>query len=180
MLKKIAVPVVLFLFLIIVPPFFYLFDYSQSISITDKKVVYELPYPGLLPDHPLYFFKVSRDRILEFATRDYLKKAELYLLFSDKRVRMAESLTKKGKHELAATTFAKAEKYFLKIIDLLRQSKSQGVGASQEFVERLSQSNAKHKEVLQQLLKEFPQGQEGLLNEALRINEDVRRSLSLL
>lgn len=80
--------------------------------MTSEKVVYELPYPGILPDNPLYFVKIVRDRIIEFLTRDNIKKAQLYLLFSDKRAASALVLVQNGKNSLAITTLSKGEKYF--------------------------------------------------------------------
>ena len=40
-----------------------------------QRVDYELPYPGLLPDSPLYFLKISRDRLIEFMIGDPIKKS---------------------------------------------------------------------------------------------------------
>jgi hypothetical protein len=53
-----------------------------------------------------------------------VKKANIYLLFSDKRAAMSVALLKKGKNQLAIDTFSKGEKYFLKIPDLLLPLKS--------------------------------------------------------
>ena len=70
---------------------------QEEIRIESKKISYDLPYAGMLPDNPLFFIKNVRDKILEFATRDQIKKASLYLLFADKRIRMAIELSKKRK-----------------------------------------------------------------------------------
>ena len=48
-------------------------------------ITYELAYPGLLPDHPLYFFKVIRDKVVSLLINDPSKRAEFNLLTSDKR-----------------------------------------------------------------------------------------------
>lgn len=155
-------------------------DYAQPIKLTGEKVIYNLPYPGLLPDHPLYFVKIVRDRMQEFITRDNLKKAELYLLLSDKRVAMAQALAKNGKDRNAITTISKAEKYFEKIPRLLVDSKKQGVAASSEFVSRLRLSNAKHKEVIETFLKELPQGNATEVNEILEKNRSIKSRLDRL
>ncbi|MBI4991452.1 hypothetical protein HZB96_05155 [Candidatus Gottesmanbacteria bacterium] len=76
-------------------------------------VEYVLPYPGILPDNPLYFLKVVRDRILLIFTRDSVKKIQLNLLFSDKRLVMGQLLWEKGKFELGIDTITKGEKYLL-------------------------------------------------------------------
>src|SRR3989344_4901084 len=56
------------------------------------KVNYELVYPGILPDNPLYFIKAGRDRLVAFLINDSLKRAEFNLLTSDKRIYSAKLL----------------------------------------------------------------------------------------
>lgn len=136
-----------------------------------------MPYPGILPDHPLYFLKVVRDRIMEFGTRDHLKKAELYLLLSDKRVAMATLLVKKGKERIAVTTLSKGEKYALKIPGLLRQSKEQGVKPPDEVIFRVRLSNEKHREIIETLIKKSSQGELEALTEVLKLNEEIKKTL---
>jgi hypothetical protein len=49
---------------------------QENTTIQNQKIDYDLPYPGLLPDHPLYFIKAGRDKITELITRDNIKKAK--------------------------------------------------------------------------------------------------------
>lgn len=116
--------------------------------------------------------------MLDVFTRDNIKKAELYLLLSDKRTAMAISLVKKGKDKLALTTMSKAEKYFLKILPLLKASKKQGVNPQAELINKLKLSNAKHKEIIEDLIKDLPQGQTETINEIMRINEEINKEIS--
>ncbi len=153
---------------------------SQEIKIEAKKIEYVLPYPGILPDHPLYFLKAIRDRSLVFFTRDYIKKAQLYLLFSDKRINMALSLTKKGKWRLIASTISKGEKYALKMIQLLEESKKQGVSPEGEFVLKVKLSNEKHREAIETILKDAPQGERKAIEEVLRLNRQIEENLIVL
>ena len=146
-------------------------------SIKKEEVVYILPYPGILPDHPLYFVKTVRDRMIDWVTRDNLKKAEYYLLFSDKRAAMATSLAKKGKDNLAISTYSKAEKYFQKIPELLREAKKQGAGPGSEFVNNLKLSNAKHYEIGENLLRDLPQGSSAEINQILKLNQETKKEL---
>lgn len=173
-------PVFIVLILFFTVPIFYLANYSQTISIEDKKTVYELPYPGILPDHPLYFFKVVRDGIWAFSTRENLKKAEIYILFSDKRAKMAQSLNKKGKIDLAISTMSKGEKYFIKIPKLLKDYKSQGGALKQETIDRVRSSNNKHEEIIQELLKSSPEGTQYRITEILKLNQSSRNQLESL
>jgi len=178
MFKKLITLLLLIIFLLSTVPFFYLVNYSQTITLKDERVVYEMPYPGILPDHPLYSFKILRDRILDFTTRDKIKKAKLYLLFSDKRVKMGEALVKKSKNDLAISTTSKAEKYFLKIPELLKESKEQGNGPTQELINKVKSSNIKHKEIIQNFLKEIPEGEQHRIQEIIKINNLIKKQLS--
>ncbi|MDO8583296.1 MAG: DUF5667 domain-containing protein [bacterium] len=118
---------------------------------------YELPYPGLLPDSPLYFFRVIRDRIVSLLISDPLKKAEFDLLQADKRlnagVYLFNSSKKNDKNmELAISTISKAENYFENATQKLKEAKKEGRDIL-EMGNRLMESSIKHQEVLS-LLKE--------------------------
>ena len=180
MIKKYILGIAVVLFFLFVPPTIYLLDYSQSPTLGSEEVLYTLPYPGILPDHPLYFVKVVRDKLLQVKTRDNLKKAKLYLLLSDKSIAMADALAKKGKDSLAITTFSKGEKYFLKIPDLVKNSKKQGTSPESDFVNNLKLSNTKHREIAQSFLQELPQGQSEEINQLLELNSTIFRSLQSL
>lgn len=174
----------LFLFAFIVIVLFsayFISEASDSIIITpQEKVIYNLPYPGLLPDSPLYLVKTVRDWVTGFLTRDNLKKAQLYLLYSDKRAVMSLALAHKGKSQLAIDTFSKGEKYFLKIPNLLKSAKKQGAQAPSSFVETLKQSNAKHKELIEELIKILPQGLNQSLVQLSDLNQQVRSEIESL
>ena len=172
--------IVLFLVLLLPVTYVVMETSGATIDTPQNKVIYTLPYPGILPDHPLYFVKIVRDRINEFLTRDQLKKAEIYLLYSDKRVAMAMTLAKKGKNKLAIETFSKAEKYFLKVPQLLRSSKEQGSSAPSSFVERVKLANAKHRELIDELIKTFPQGLNEPLTSLFLLNDQARYGLETL
>lgn len=182
MKKNLSLFLLSMILLIITPLFAYAIFTSSvpAVYAVQEKVVYNLPYPGLLPDHPLYFLKIVRDRITEFATRDNLKKAEFYLLTSDKRIAMALALAKKGRDKLAVETFVKGEKYFFNIPKLVIESKKQGVSAPSGFVDTLKLSNAKHHEVGEILIKDLPQGTSDILMEGLKINETLKKEIEKL
>lgn len=174
---------VLLISLIILVPFITYFVLGASetlVKTPQEKVIYTLPYPGLLPDSPLYITKIIRDRINDFLTRDNLKKAELYLLNSDKRISMSLVLASKGKNQLAIDTFIKGEKYFLKIPSLLRAAKKQGGQAPSSFVETLKLSNAKHKELIEELIKNLPQGLDQSLTQLSNLNQQVKSEIESL
>lgn len=177
MVKKKILTFLIALFIIFILPISF---QVNAIVISEQKVIYNLPYPGLLPDNPLYIIKIIRDRITEVTTRDYLKKTELYLLLSDKRLAMGMSLVNVGKFKLAISTFEKSEKYFLKIPALIITSKKQGAGATDDLINRLKMSNVKHSEVEQDMFKKIPQSQTDVLNQILKINQEVKSQLDKL
>lgn len=147
---------------------------------TQDKVVYNLPYTGILPDHPLYFVKSIRDKILELATRDNLKKAELYLLFSDKSIGSAESLAQKGKDKQAISSLIAAEKYFKKMLKYTALSKKQGASASAELIQKIKLSNEKHREIIENLQKNMVDGQSEIFKQLLQHNEQNRKEANKL
>jgi hypothetical protein len=122
-----------------------------SVSPAPAPVDYTLPYPGLLPDHPLYFLKLMRDRVVTFLISSPLKKAEFNLLQSNKRVEAAYLLVQQeNKVTLAETTFSKGENYFDEAITSASEAKRQGINIT-EFVHTLTVANAKHLEMAQLL-----------------------------
>lgn len=179
LLKNFSRYLLLIAFVVLVPfiTYFVLGASETLVRTPQEKVIYNLPYPGLLPDSPLYAVKIIRDRITDFLTRDNLKKAELYLLYSDKRASMSLALALKGKNQLAIDTFIKGEKYFIKIPNLLRSAKKQGSPAPSSFVETLKLSNAKHKELIDELIKILPQGLDEPLTQLSNLNQQIKTEI---
>ena len=114
---------------------------------------YTLPYPGLLPDHPLYNLKALRDKILLWFTKDEVKLVELNLLMADKRLTMGEQLMGTGKNALALTTVSKGEKYFAKAVSSLVIVRGGSRENATMLYEKLAKSSVKHKEVIEKLME---------------------------
>lgn len=112
---------------------------------------YILPFPGILPDHPLYFIKNLRDRILLAMTRNTLKKSEYLLLFSDKHLAMGKLLIEDKKEVLGSETLIKGENYLISSLDRLSESKGTGIFPP-GYIEKIGLSAKKHQEVLNNLL----------------------------
>lgn len=125
---------------------------SPELSKTSKRVEYQLPYPGLLPDSPLYFLKMSRDALVGFLIASPLKKADFYLLQADKRLNAGVYLFKigKSKYDLAESTISKGENYFEKAIAKAIEAKKQGMDIK-DIVGRLLTSSKKHQEMIKDL-----------------------------
>ena len=150
---------------------------SQTINIDQPKVVYSLPYPGILTDHPLYPIKQLRDSILVFTTRDNLKKAELYHLLADKHLAIAIRLEDKGKEQLAMNELKESQEFFSKVPKLLKESKGQGAAATNDFITKLYLSNAKHEEIMTNFLKKVTQDNIDTINKLIKKNKEIRAEI---
>ena len=119
----------------------------EATEAAQESVDYFLAYPGILPDHLLYPIKMIRDRIWLFLTTDPLKKAELFLLFADKRLGAGKALIEKDKIDLGVKTITKAEKYLERAVQQERKAREKGKETT-VFLERLSRATLKHEEIL--------------------------------
>ena len=133
---------------------------------------YSLPYPGILPNHKLYPVKALRDRLVEMFTREPGKRAELYLLYGDKRIYMASMLGDQSEWQLSEATASKAEKYLLKLEDSVEKAKSIGGAADASFVNKSKQAANKHRLILEMLAKKSPQAQKDGFKNSLKLNSE--------
>lgn len=124
---------------------------------------YQLPYPGILPDSPVYFLKVARDRVTLWLVRDGEKRAFYLLFLADKRLSAGERLVNKqslrssqaaglgGKSmSVGAVTAVKAEEYFGQAVDEALVVKSKGKNPTDLFA-KLTVAAEKHREVIDSL-----------------------------
>ncbi len=156
-MKKITILIVSFIFFFSVVISFAQENSKENVmmstSSSKKTIEYPLPYPGLLPDNPLYVLKAIRDRIIEVLISDPIKKANFELLQADKRLNEGVSLFNKGekKYALAETTISKGENYFEKGIAEIERGNKQGIvtaGTSQRF----HLASLKHREIIKGLI----------------------------
>jgi len=108
---------------------------EENVSPTPTATMdnYELPYPGLLPDHPLYFLKMTRDKIIGFFISDPIKKAEFDVLQSDKRLSAGIYLLNKKSlksQEIAVSTFSKGQNYYDDAITKVALAEKQGMNTT--------------------------------------------------
>jgi len=104
-----------------------------------QNVDYYLPYPGILPDHPLYWLKMVRDRIILITVVNPDAKAEKLLLYADKRLGAAWALIDGNKQTLGVSTLTKAEKYLEQAVT---------INTNTAFKDRLNKAIVKHEEVV--------------------------------
>ncbi|MDP4010864.1 MAG: DUF5667 domain-containing protein [Candidatus Roizmanbacteria bacterium] len=173
-MKRIILSIVAAVLSITCVPALYSVTKPQSVDIEKKTVLYQLPYPGLLPGHPLYILKVIRDNILIFTTRDNQKKAKLYLHLSDKNMSTSIALINEGKEQAAIEQLKTAERRFLLIPPILQELKSQGGEYASAFIVDLSQSNQKHREVITLVIGKVTESDIDVLDELLEQNTKAK------
>ncbi len=114
------------------------------------RIEYYLPYPGILPDSPLYKIKALRDRIALWLTFDPAEKSKKELLYADKRINAAIFLMQGGKGGLAVSTATKAEKYLESAAGVAVGEEKSGKD-EKSLLLNLDKSGKKHLEVLKDL-----------------------------
>lgn len=141
---------------------------SSPTPVVSQTVDYELPYPGLLPDNPLYNLKALRDRVIEFLISTPAKKAEFYLLASDKKVNTGYYLIIKGKDDLGVLYISKSNNYMSMAIP---QADAAGT-TGKETLQKIKTSIKKHQEVIKLAEKDVDQKNKTKLeNEIKRLSK---------
>jgi len=111
-------------------------------SVESSTVSYYLPYPGILPDHVLYPLKMLRDKLKLLLAQSPRQKAELTLLYADKRIGAAQVLVLGGKDQLGVDTAVKSQGYLSQSIIEAQKFDDQ------EFIDKLTNAVTKHAEIL--------------------------------
>ena len=125
---------------------------TQSVSVE-----YFLPYPGkIMPDSPTWTLKAMRDNVWYKITINPLKRAEIALLLSDKRLQMSKSLFENKKPDIGFSTLTKGEKYLEIAFADVNEAGKKGMNTS-EFITKLATASLKHREVLDQILEIAPE-----------------------
>lgn len=154
---------------------------QDQLLAENQEVDYFLAYPGILPDHFLYSLKMIRDRLRLWLTIDPLKKAELFLLYADKRLGAGRALIEGNKIELGVSTLTKGEKYLEQAAAQAKIARDKGK-ETRESLEKISQASLKHEEVLLDLQAKVGQSFQSTVEQSLsytkQVREKVRQSLN--
>lgn len=122
---------------------------NESTKSATISVNYQLAYPGILPDHPLYKLKRLRDKITPYFISDVNKKIDYYLLQTDKGILASQMLIQKDKIDLALDTALKAENNMTIITQVIKANKSK---VSKDKFKKLETASLKHQEILNLIL----------------------------
>lgn len=149
---------------------------KNSSSENTADIPYSLAYPGkILPDHPLWQLKALRDRVWLLVTTSPTRKAEVKLLFADKRVGMSELLFEQGNSEVGYATLLKAEQYLKLASDQEKENRKQGLDTS-NFIRTLAYSSLKHRQVIQSILSMAPEDARPKIIETENYSIDVYKN----
>ena len=130
------------------------FAQTQDTASSAAYIKYDLAYPGILPDNPLYKLKVLRERITEFLISNPRDKADYYLLQADKGILATAILIDKKKIDLAGTTALKAENNMtLLTYELYKLTQK----PDSNFINKLKTASFKHQEVLKTIISRVAQ-----------------------
>ncbi len=125
-------------------------DDVQNQATSSVTVKYDLAYPGMLPDNPLYKLKQLRDKIAAGLISDPKKKVEFYLLMADKGILASAMLVDKKNVSLAKDTALKAEHNMTLLTYQLGRFPKK---LDDSLYQKLKQASLKHQEVLTSLSK---------------------------
>lgn len=142
-----------------------------------ESVDYYLPYPGILPDHPLYWLKMGRDRLLLWLTKEPTARIERLLLYANKRVGAAEVLIKGGKVNLGLSTASKAEKYLEEAVTVLERLETEDGAKAARIKEELKRATEKHIELLEELLAKVAEEGKAVMQKNLEYAQNVLRRI---
>lgn len=145
-------------------------DATESAEVEVEEVSYELAYPGMLPDNPLYFLKTFRDAVVKFLISDPLKKAEFNVLTANKRAYASLLLAEKKETDLAIETISKSNNYLHEAAVSLSEAKKKKMDIN-SILDNLDKSVKKHRQVFsQQIMPIIPEN----------MTEDLERELNRL
>lgn len=125
---------------------------DMAASSAPSVVEYALPYPGILPDHPLYMFKKLRDQILERLISDPVRKMEFYMLQADKGVNTAVFLAAKQNDTLSDESLRLAQVHLAKAVEKAKELKEQGKEVPPYMVERFGNALRKYESVMMEMV----------------------------
>ncbi len=150
---------------------------AVAVPTPTPKVDYVLPYPGgVLPDSWLWYFKAIRDRFQYTITTDPLKKADLALLFSDKRLGAAQTLFENKKPDIALSTLQKGEKYLEQAVSDEAIARKAGLNTN-DFLIKLANASLKHRQVIEEKL--MPLAPEDLKPEVVKAEDYSKNTYKL-
>lgn len=127
--------------------------FAQKLPVT----TYQFPWPGILPDHPLYKLKVLRNKIIAKIIYSPMKRVEFDLLMADKTLYASKLLMDQGKWELAKETALKGENYFSILVADYARVKQRNEVIPGQLRARIDQAYEAHQQLIDYLVQKAPE-----------------------
>lgn len=158
-MKKLSLILVLTLFL------------GVGVAFAQTEASNDLPDPGILPDHPLYFVKSIGESIGNAFAFGQEAKINRGIKMSEKRLAEARALADKGESDLASSTLARYQSQLEKVeqrIDRARSNEGEDVDKGlQNAIERVASSTLKHQSVLADVYERVPEEAKPAISRAM-------------
>lgn len=108
---------------------------------------YQLAWPGILPDNPLYKIKVARNKIIAKMIYDPINLVEFDLLMADKTIYASYLIFNKGNVVLAKDTVLKGEDYYSKLVQDYNKALLQNKNIPEELDRKIDLAVLKHRQI---------------------------------
>ncbi len=119
---------------------------SARTSADETAIVdYVLPYPGILPDSPLWVIKALRDKVVGLFMFDPVQKGYYNLHLADKYLAAGIALKNYGKTELGEKTLVLAEEHLGRALTENAKARSRNIDTA-TLEAKLSRAAVKHRE----------------------------------
>lgn len=138
---------------------------AEGNVVGKNKVNYILPVVKILPDNLFYKFVMFGDQLKILSTSGYVKRGNLFISLSDKRISAGRIMINKGKVPLGITTLEKGEKYLERAINEIAKSQNK------QEIEKVKLSGLKHEEVLNEVSLKVSQEGKTAISELLNFNK---------
>ncbi len=139
-------------------------------SVFAQKGDTELPYPGLLPDSPIYFLKSARDKVIGYFIFGEDKKALYALTLADKRLSEAKALFDKGEDGLASVTAEQAGVENENAQEHLVKAEVEEKNVT-AIIEKLAANSARQQAVLARILEKAPEQAKAAIEHAMEMSK---------
>jgi hypothetical protein len=127
----------------------------------------DLPGPGMLPDHPLYFLKSSAEGVRTFFTFGELARAERALSLAERRLSEADALMARGNPERAEDALDRYGEQLDRALGRAEAARANGDNTD-DFSVRASTATLHHQAVLAEVHQRVPERARPGIERAMR------------
>jgi len=126
----------------------------------------DLPEPGMLPGHPLYFLKSWGENIGTLFTFGEIPRAERYMFLAEKRLAEARALMEENKSEIAKMVLERHQEQINKALNKAEQARQKGLDVD-EVLAKVSEATLRHQGVLIEVYEKVPEEARSAIERAM-------------